>query len=495
MVILDLETTGGKATYHRIIEVGLLLIDSGEVTKVWRSFINPDTSISTSINRITGISEPDVLHAPYFQDVAQELLGYLEDRVLVAHNARFDYGFLKNEYKRLGINYAAKPLCSVKLSRQLYPEYKRHSLDAIISRFKLNVDSRHRAFDDAKAVYDFFLKTSALKPEEDVQSICQSILSNPTIPSHLNNEEVKKLPKAPGVYYFYNKQNKLLYVGKSVNIRSRVMNHFSQDHSNPKDLKMSSQIAHLDFCETPSDFGAQLLESNEIKKLYPIYNHRLRKTKELYRYRVNEDALGYIRINTEAAGLAQNSDDIGLFRSKRQAQKVLAVLADRYQLCHQLIGLESLTIDQNKPCFRYQLKKCLGACCQQESVADYNARLKQALSEYMVRTWPYQGAVLVQEAPVKVSDEEGEPSYHLLDNWCYLANLDNPYDVSNYGFELSNQEATIRIPQLLSEPEHKSADTCERFDLDTYFILARFLLNPEMMIKNRLKVFHLAKLP
>ena len=227
MLILDLETTGGKATYHRIIEVGLLLVDAGEITKVWRSFVNPSTSVSATISRITGIYEKDIQHAPYFEDIAQELMGYLKGRVLVAHNARFDYGFLKNEFKRLGISYSSKPLCSVKLSRQLYPDYQRHNLDAIIRRFQLNIASRHRALDDAKAIYDFFLKTSAIRSEQDVRSSCQSILSNASIPPHLDSAIVKKLPQSPGVYYFYNQQDKLLYVGKSVNIRSRVMSHFS----------------------------------------------------------------------------------------------------------------------------------------------------------------------------------------------------------------------------------------------------------------------------
>jgi DNA polymerase-3 subunit epsilon len=148
MVLLDLETTGGKATHHRIIEIGLVVIEQGEVVERWQSFIDPETMLPPFIQKLTGIAPSNLRGAPLFSQVADKLLTYLDGRTLVAHNARFDYSFLKNEFERIGVSYNAKPLCSVKFSRSLYPQFKRHGLDQIIQRFQLPIENRHRAMDD-----------------------------------------------------------------------------------------------------------------------------------------------------------------------------------------------------------------------------------------------------------------------------------------------------------------------------------------------------------
>lgn len=182
MVLLDLETTGGKATHHRIIEIGLLVIEQGVVIERWQSFIDPETSLPPFIQSLTGIAPSMLRGAPKFAQVAETLLGFLEGRTLVAHNARFDYGFLKNEFERIGTSYNAKPLCSVKFSRSLYPQFKRHGLDQIIKRFELAIENRHRALDDAAMIHQFFLKSSALFAEEEIASTCTSLLKNPALP-------------------------------------------------------------------------------------------------------------------------------------------------------------------------------------------------------------------------------------------------------------------------------------------------------------------------
>ena len=152
MVLLDCETTGGKATYHRIIEIGLLIIENGELIETWQTFVDPEMALPPFIQRLTGITPEKLDGAPLFADIAGELLNTLEGRTLVAHNARFDYGFLKNEFQRAGIRYNAKPLCSVKFSRNLYPQFKRHGLSQIIQRFQLTINNRHRALDDAEMI-------------------------------------------------------------------------------------------------------------------------------------------------------------------------------------------------------------------------------------------------------------------------------------------------------------------------------------------------------
>ena len=219
MVILDCETTGGKATCHRIIELGYMVIEDGQCIHRQQQFINPETSIPPGIQKLTGIRQEMLSDAPRFRDIAEELLTILKDRVLVAHNARFDYGFLKNEFKRCGLNYKSKPLCSVKFSRRLYPQFRRHSLDQIIRRFRFDIEHRHRAFDDAEVIHRFFLKSSALFHGDDIEATCIDLLKTSSLPVYLERSEVDRLPSSPGVYHFYDRQSRLLYTGKSVNIK------------------------------------------------------------------------------------------------------------------------------------------------------------------------------------------------------------------------------------------------------------------------------------
>ena len=191
MVLLDLETTGGKAIYHRIIEIGLLVIENGELVEKWQTFVDPEASLPPFIQKLTGINPGMLQGAPRFEAIAEELLSKLAGRTLVAHNARFDYGFLKNEFERIGISYNAKPLCSVKFSRNLYPQFKRHGLSQIIERFEISIENRHRAMDDAEMIYKFFQKSSALFSDDEIAATCKTLLKRPSLPTLLDKKEEK----------------------------------------------------------------------------------------------------------------------------------------------------------------------------------------------------------------------------------------------------------------------------------------------------------------
>ena len=487
MVILDCETTGGKATYHRIIELGYMIIDGGQCVHRHQQFINPETSIPPGIQRLTGIRPEMLSDAPRFRDIAEELLTILKDRILVAHNARFDYGFLKNEFKRCGLDYKSKPLCSVKFSRRLYPQFRRHSLDQIIRRFQFNIEHRHRAFDDAEVIHQFFLKSSALFHEDDIEAACLDLLKTSSLPVNLERSEVEKLPSSPGVYHFYDQQNRLLYTGKSVNIKSRVMSHFHQDHSNNKDLTLSQKIAHIDHQKTPTDFGAQILESRLIKTMQPLHNYRLRRVRKLYQIKLSTNNDGYMKAGVEMIRTDASVDDekFGLFRSKRQAMKKLEKLADQHFLCHQLLDLEPQNnAKTSRPCFRYQLKKCLGACVCQEPAESYNERLMAALRNYEIKVWPWQSAIVVEER--NPSDSE-MVAWHLIYHWRHLAVLDDLSDLHDHGFA-PVQSLTSDSDQLQPSSDEQESDT--DFDLDIYFILIRFLLNPEVMRVNNIKIWN-----
>ncbi|MGB1009479.1 MAG: exonuclease domain-containing protein [Thiolinea sp.] len=492
MVILDCETTGGKATFHRITEIGLLVIEEGEITERWQQLINPRTHIPPEIQRLTGITPALLKDAPEFADIAKTLLTYLKDRVLVAHNARFDYGFLKNEFSRLNIAYSTSPLCSVKVSRRLFPQYKRHSLNAIIKRFNFSIENRHRGLDDALMVWKLFLKASALFPAEDIQAVCDQALKRPSLPMQLDPAEIDKLPKAPGVYYFYDSNDKLLYIGKSVSIRDRVMSHFTQDYRNAKDLQMSALIAHIDFERTPSDFGAQIRESQQIKALNPYYNRRLRKVTKLYQLITEPDAAGYLHIAIRPAEQTTSTEALesfGLFRSRRQAEGQLNKLVEHFFLCQKLCGLQSGGRGKKTPCFGFQLKRCFGACCSQEPADAYNERVLIALQDYRQRIWPWPDAVLLEE---RDKTDEYEATWHLLDQWRYLTTIRDQEELYAHGYQLASGES----PGTANNTEPTGTDDktgTDDFDLDVYLIMVRFMLNAELMQLNRLRILPLCR--
>ena len=194
MVLLDCETTGGRAKYHRVIEIGLLVIEKGQLVESWQSFINPETIIPRHIQKLTGISQKMVENAPKFGEISEILHEKLKARTLVAHNARFDYSFLKSEFERAGITYSTKPLCSVKISRNLYPQFKRHGLSEIIRRFDLNIENRHRALDDAQMIYGFFIRTSAIYSAQEISACCKQLLKRASLPPLLDPDEISKIP-------------------------------------------------------------------------------------------------------------------------------------------------------------------------------------------------------------------------------------------------------------------------------------------------------------
>ena len=483
MVILDCETTGGRAKYHRIIEIGLLIIENGRLIETWQSFINPQSIVPNHIQKLTGISPKMVENAPKFGEISEILHEKLKERTLVAHNARFDYSFLKSEFERVGIAYSTKPLCSVKISRNLYPQFKRHGLSEIIRRFDLNIENRHRALDDAQMIYGFFIKTSAIYSPQEISACCKQLLKRPSLPPLLDPDEINKIPNTAGVYYFYSQQGELLYVGKSVNLRNRVLSHFSSDYKNSKEFQMSQKTAHINFETTPSDFGAQIRESHQIKSLAPLYNRRLRKTRKLYQYKTTVDTNGYLRLETEAVSSAAPSDQqFGLFRSPRQATIQLEKLADQYFLCHQLIGLEKPK-SKNTACFRSQLKKCLGACHGAESADTYNERLNAAIARYQIQAWPYQTAIMIEER-----NDDGNAAFHVIDHWRYIAKLDLPEDIYDLGCQVSSSSQSIT-------PQHSAiCQSDDKFDLDIYFILVRFLVNQHNKKLSNLKIWPLIPL-
>ena len=281
LAFVDLETTGATATHDRITEIGIVAVDADGTASEWSSLVNPGTSIPPFIESLTGISNAMVRDAPHFEELAAEVAQRLTGRLFIAHNARFDYGFLKQEFARLGISFQADVLCTVKLSRKLFPGHTKHSLDALISRHNLVAEARHRALADAQLIHQFWKQAHLAHPVEVVNEAIKAQLLRPSLPPHIDASAIEAIPEGHGVYLFYGENNLPLYVGKSKTLRKRVMAHFSADTSSAKEMSLSQQVKRIDWIETAGEVGALLRESALIKELLPTHNRLLRRNSEL----------------------------------------------------------------------------------------------------------------------------------------------------------------------------------------------------------------------
>ena len=251
LAFIDIETTGSHFDRDRITEIGIKTLSNEEV-HVWERLINPQTFIPQNIQRLTGISPQMVEDQPSFAEIASELKQELEGKIFIAHNARFDYGFIKASFKRIGIDFKPKVLCTVKLSRLLFPDQPRHNLDTIINAHDLRVSARHRALGDADLLLQFWQVCESKFGKEKLNQVINQLIGNPSLPPNIDKDLIDSIPDGPGCYIFYGENKTPLYIGKSIALRSRVMGHFQGALTQRKEMKLSLQIRDIDWIETLS---------------------------------------------------------------------------------------------------------------------------------------------------------------------------------------------------------------------------------------------------
>ncbi|MDN5275064.1 MAG: polC [Candidatus Saccharibacteria bacterium] len=391
VVFVDIETTGGSYRNSRVLEVAAIRYENSEVVREFSTLINPETYIPASITTLTGITSGDVVDVPRFEAIADELFEVLDGAVFVAHNVRFDYSFLKNEFSLVGLAFSPKMLCTVRLSRALYAEHKGHSLAKLIERHHIPVLARHRALDDARAILYF----SQLAYDEHGPSVFQEALQRQLktqyLPPNLNIEELNEVENVAGVYVFEDEVHQPLYVGKSINLKKRILSHF-QDQSS-KELKIAQAVHHVRTIVTGSELAALILESKMIKELSPIYNRMLRRISQYAMYvKAEQDGYDTIRIQS---GNVDNTTDLariyGLYETRTKAKRQLELLTRTFMLCPKLMGIEKGT----GACFSYSLGRCKGACIGEESTELYNRRFEIAMEKNRIALWPYETAIAI----------------------------------------------------------------------------------------------------
>lgn len=420
VAIVDIETTGGSVTRDRITEIGIVEVDQ-HGAREWSTLINPGVSIPPAIQRLTGITDDMVAQAPRFEQVAKAIYQRLEGKLFVAHNVRFDFGFIRNAFASLGFPLSLELLCTVKLSRALYPEHKRHSLEAIIRRFGIQTDQRHRALADALATYTFLCRAVAEQPSEVIAKAVQVQTRRPSIPPGLDPASIEQLPSGPGVYYFYGENGSLLYVGKSVEVRKRVLSHFTADRTSARAMAMCQQVREVQAVATTGELSALLREAQEIKTRQPLFNRRLRRVSKLYTLQLREDAQGLLRPAVVEVVRADRSRHMyGLFPSQKKARDRLIAAGKNDGLCDHVAVTPAPLAGL---CMGRQLHRCRGLCQGEMSIAQHNEALLRALDDLALMAWPHAGPVALVER-LNPNDGNSRHTVFLLDNWCVLARLE-----------------------------------------------------------------------
>jgi DNA polymerase III subunit epsilon len=414
--IVDLETTGMDPTRDRVTEVAVILLDDDQEVGRWQTLVNPQVGIPIEIQALTGITPAMVRSAPAFEHIAPQLLAQIKGRIFVAHNARFDYGFVKHGLARAGLTFTADVMCSVRMSRRLEPEHPSHSLDSLVQRHGLHTEHRHRAMGDAELVVQLFKVLKQRHGQSAFEAAQRRILKTPSLPPHLPADALDSIADAPGVYVFYGVNDQPLYIGKSVNLRERVRSHFSSDYRNANDMRLSAEMRRIETHPCAGEFGALLLESQWIRRRFPALNKALRKN-DLW---VVLDQQAKI-VPLAQISPAQLASYYGPYTNKRHARSVLEALSSECQLCWGHLNLEK---KRDGACFGFQVKKCAGLCVGLESQQLHQERLEQGLEPWKIKSFEFpDGAAVVEESVLTGL------RIHVFYDWCYTGTYSAPEQI------------------------------------------------------------------
>lgn len=419
--IVDIETTGGVAQKGGITEIAVIIHDGYKILNTFQTLVNPGVTIPGYIIGLTGITNEMVAKAPSFDDISDELHLLLSGKVFVAHNVNFDYNFLHYEFIKAGKEFNLSKLCTVRLSRKIMPGLRSYSLGAICSHLGISITERHRAYGDALATAHLF----KLIYEQDADDVIQKSLRKNSgetfLPPNISRDKYDILPQEPGIYYFYDKNHQVIYVGKAINIKSRFRGHFSTKKNN----NLKSDIYDVSYELAGSEFLALLMEALEIKRLWPKYNKSQKARFISWGIYFYEDGQGFYRF--QVAKVVKGHKPLIAFNSHAEAWAILLNGVESFNLCPKLSGIQKAPA----ACYDYHLTKCLGACAGEESSNNYNLRA----GEWMVDLNKKSGRVLIKEkgrTPEEMAAilfEDGIlKAYGFIDNEFALNNAEDLVD-------------------------------------------------------------------
>ena len=372
--VVDIETTGGLFRRDKITEIAIVITDGTKIIDEYATLINPGRSIPPFITKITGISDEMVADAPRFYEVARDIVERTEGHIFVAHNVRFDYGFIREEFSALGYAYNRQRLCTVQLSRKMLG-LPSHSLEALIKYYGIQVQNRHRALDDARATA--IVLQNLLEIERSQKAVKHQInrgVRESLLPETITIEDLHSLPEATGIYYMFDGDDQIVYVGKSRNIQKRIMQHFVK--TTRKAERLQQRVRKIEYTLTGTDLMAQIVEAQEIRKHMPELNRAQRAANFNTYLKSTVNSLGYRRFDLVKSVQDWNGI-LNVYTGPKAGKMALAALIETHMLCPLYSGLE---IGMG-PCSMHQFDKCLGACIHEESPKDYNERADEAMAQ------------------------------------------------------------------------------------------------------------------
>ena len=342
--IVDIETTGGHASSNAITEIAIYVHDGDRVVKHFKTLINPGQKIPLYITALTGINNAMVASAPLFSEVAAEIYELLSENIFVAHSVNFDFSFIRHQLKLCGYDLTVKKLCTVRLSRKVFPGLPSYSLGNICRHLEIIIEDRHRADGDAKATVILFERLLSNAAEVHINAMLKRSSSEQWLPMNMEKKEISQLPSSPGVYYFHNIKGKVIYVGKAINIRKRVSSHFTQNDAARKRQYFLRHVHKITHTVCANELQALVLESTEIKRLWPKYNDSQKQPAQKYGLYCFEDTRGYLRLAIDKK--KKYFPAVYNFNLLHEGQVLLRKMAEEFQLDYKLCYLDKTAFSE-----------------------------------------------------------------------------------------------------------------------------------------------------
>ncbi|MDP4131264.1 MAG: exonuclease domain-containing protein [Bacteroidota bacterium] len=427
--IVDIETTGSYAANNGITELAIVLYDGNKIVDRFESLVNPQMPIPRYIQVLTGILPEMLESAPLFGEMADRVYTLLKDAVFVAHNVNFDYSFIKFHLESCGYSLNSKKLCTVRLSRKLFPGLAGYSLGKLCRELSIPLENRHRAGGDADATVRLFEKILLRDSQGHVQQMLNTRSREQYLPPNLPSDQIAGIPYTSGVYYFHDQKGKVIYVGKARNLRSRVCSHFSNNHTGLRKQEFLRNIFSVSWQECGTELMAFLFECIEIKRLWPKYNSSLKRFEQAYGLYTYEDHNGFLRLIMEKK--KKHLQSYYSFNSVFEGRQIISRLVRQCGLCPKLCFIQK----GDDACEGIREHYCSGACRGEETASAYNDRVREAL------------ASLQQVLPSFFVKDKGrhaaEESYILIENGRFygMGYLDKELQIGN--LDLLKEHLTV----------------------------------------------------
>ncbi|MEY5046633.1 MAG: hypothetical protein RL713_1858 [Bacteroidota bacterium] len=373
--IVDIETTGGNAGSGSITEIAIIISDGKSILDSYTTLVNPLQPIPLFIEKLTGINDEMVSKAPTFSEIAKEVHELLQDKIFVAHNVNFDYSFIAHQLNQQGYRFNARKLCTVRLSRKVFEDLPSYSLGNLCRSLDIHVKNRHRAMGDAAATTELFHRIFEADRGLLIKSMLKKGSGDEYLPIHLSSEDLEQMPDRPGIYYFHDAKGKIIYVGKAKRLRKRVISHFSNNDVSKRKQDLMRMVHKISFKESGNELMMSVMESIEIKRIWPLFNRSQKKFENRFGICSYVDQRGVLRL-----GIVKKKKHLVLHTSfpyQLDGMRLLNKLAREHKLCPKMCFLQLETVD----CVGQEEDFCEGICSNTEKVERYNKKVTKVIAD------------------------------------------------------------------------------------------------------------------